>query len=157
MKQSWFDLLVSVFTNFFVEKGGSDAFIKKVYETYIADGGEAHELDVLLEQMPEMIEPILKQLASSADRAIRVYNEVETEMLSLEARGLLSVLEKSGILNPLQRESLLDNLLYKESEEMRSGEFKYFIYDTLAERLDEEQLFSLNYLLFDRNQPQVLH
>jgi Smg protein len=70
---------------------------------------------------------------------LRLYTPVETARLSVECRGLLLSLEEAEILNPTQREVVIDRLLALEVEDLNVEHVRWVVLMVLSSQPGQEQ------------------
>ncbi|HEX5162224.1 MAG TPA: DUF494 domain-containing protein [Steroidobacteraceae bacterium] len=79
----------------------------------------------------------------TANRAIRVFSELEVERIPAACRGYLLQLETDGILSPLQREIVIDRLVALESDkygdEVDIDRLKWLVLMVLSSQPGQEQ------------------
>jgi Smg protein len=84
------------------------------------------------------------------DQAIRVYSTAELVHLPADCRGLLMMLEQVGILNPQQREIVIERLLALEAEEFDLEKVKWVVLMVLSSQPGQEQACArMEDLVFD--------
>lgn len=88
-----------------------------------------------------------QQIADPDSQAFRIYSQEECSRLSIECRGLLHDLEKTGILTPAERESALLKIMLAENKSFELDEFKHILCMLFEEK------FSLIENLWVRNWP----
>ncbi len=71
--------------------------------------------------------------------ALRLYNTAEMARLSVECRGLLLSLEEVGILNPAQRELVIDRLLALDVEDLTQDQVRWVVLMVLSSQPGQEQ------------------
>ncbi|EIJ44138.1 hypothetical protein BegalDRAFT_3319 [Beggiatoa alba B18LD] len=74
--------------------------------------------------------------------SIRIYIEEEIAKLDLECRGFLLFLEQIGVLDPLNRELVLDRVMALETDELSLEDLKWVILMVLFNQPDHETAFS---------------
>jgi len=70
---------------------------------------------------------------------LRLYTPVEMARLSVECRGLLLSLEEAEILNPTQREVVIDRLLALEVEDLNVEQVRWVVLMVLSSQPGQEQ------------------
>jgi Smg protein len=76
------------------------------------------------------------------DTAFRVFDAVEQERLDAASRGYLLHLEQIGILQPAQREIVIDRLLALDNEEIDVEQTKWVVMMVLFSRPDGQNAFA---------------
>lgn len=127
MKETMFDILVYLFENYFEADIHPDQ--GKLARELSAAGFESKEINQAfdwfsgLEGLAQHVYP-----ASLADStSVRCYAEAEQAKVDAEARGFLTFLESSGVLNPIQREWVLDRILALNEAEVSLEQVKWIV------------------------------
>ncbi|HEX7236326.1 MAG TPA: DUF494 domain-containing protein [Gammaproteobacteria bacterium] len=76
------------------------------------------------------------------DTAFRVFDAVEQERLDAASRGYLLHLEQIGILQPAQREIVIDRLLALDNEEIDVEQTKWVVMMVLFSQPDGQDAFA---------------
>jgi len=98
--------------------------------------------------------------AESAPRrrpALRLYNTAEMTRLSVECRGLLLSLEEVGILNPAQRELVIDRLLALDVEDLSEEQVRWVVLMVLSSQPGQEQACARMETLVFESEPGSTH
>lgn len=72
----------------------------------------------------------------------RIFNEQEMDRLDSECRGLLTFLEQAGILDPRDRELVIDRVMALESDEIDLYQLKWVVLMVLLNQPGKEEAFS---------------
>lgn len=89
--------------------------------------------------------------------AMRIYTPLETARLSVEIRGLLLSLEEAEILNPTQRELVIDRLLALDVEDLSLEQARWVVLMVLSSQPGQEQACArMETLVFDYD-PSASH
>jgi Smg protein len=117
--------------------GFGEANVERALD-WLADlAGERHRT-VVASAPTEPAEPAT--LAPQEDPlAIRVYSALELMHLPPDCRGLLLALEQVGILDPQQREIVIERLLALEAEEFDLEKVKWVVLMVLSSQPGQEQ------------------
>jgi Smg protein len=70
--------------------------------------------------------------------SLRVYTTAEMARLSVDCRGLLLSLEEAEILNPTQRELVIDRLLALEGEDLSTEQVRWVVLMVLSSQPGQE-------------------
>ncbi len=82
--------------------------------------------------------------------ALRIYSPAEMTRLSVECRGLLMSLEEVNILNPAQRELVIDRLLALDVEDLNQEQVRWVVLMVLSSQPGQEQACArMETLVFD--------
>lgn len=87
---------------------------------------------------------------SLSDRSIRVYASQECAKLDKDCRGFLLFLEQTGVLNPVNRELVIDRAMALETDEIDLPQLKWVILMVLFNQPGQEANFAwMEDLLFE--------
>jgi Smg protein len=89
--------------------------------------------------------------------ALRLYSVAEMTRLSVECRGLLLSLEEVGILNPAQRELVIDRLLALEVEDLTQEQVRWVVLMVLSSQPGQEQAYARMETLVFESEPGSTH
>lgn len=128
MRESMFDILVYLFENYFEAELHPDH--GKLARELSAAGFDSDEISRAFDWFTG-----LEQLSTdaaypepfAASSATRCYAEQEQLKLDTQAQGLLAFLEASGILNPIQRECVIDRVLALAESEVSLEHVKWIV------------------------------
>ena len=82
--------------------------------------------------------------------SLRVYSAMELTRLSVDCRGLLLSLEEVNILNPAQRELVIDRLLALDVEDLTQEQVRWVVLMVLSSQPGQEQACArMETLVFD--------
>lgn len=90
-------------------------------------------------------------------RATRFYAEVEQDRLDTESQGLLMFLEQAGILNPLQREWVIDRVLALDEDEITPDKIKWIALMVLWSQNPNQDYLLLEDMLFNDGNNLPIH
>lgn len=97
------------------------------------------------------------QYPAHAGGSIRIYGEVESAKLDVEARGLLLFLEQNGILDPASRELVIDRVLAIDHAGVSVDELKWVVLLVLMNRPGREAAFTQMEDLVYNDEPGMIH
>ncbi len=111
----------------------------------LIDAGFTHtEVDKAFEWLEGLA--YLKERAGDgsmpANRSIRVYTEHEKKKLNVECRGFLLLLEQIAVLDPTNRELVIDRVMALEADEIELRELKWIILMALFNQPGQEAAFA---------------
>jgi Smg protein len=81
-------------------------------------------------------------ITTTVPTSFRIFSTEEKAKIDLECQDLLLFLERTGILNPKNREIVIDRALALENEEISIEKLKWIILLVLLSQPDEEIAFS---------------
>src|ERR1039457_1550124 len=73
--------------------------------------------------------------------AVRIFCEGEVSRLSTECRGFLLTLERLGVLQPLQREIVIDRMLALDADELDTEQLKWVVLMVLSSQPGQDLAF----------------
>lgn len=128
MRESMFDILVYLFENYFEAELHPDH--GKLARELSAAGFDSDEISRAFDWFTG-----LEQLSTdaaypetfAASSATRCFAAQEQTKLDTQAQGLLTFLEASGILNPIQRECVIDRVLALAESEVSLEHVKWIV------------------------------
>lgn len=91
----------------------------------------------------------------AVSNATRCYSEQEIQRIGAEGIGLLAFLENSGVLNPVQREWVLDRISAVDEAELTLEQVKWIVLFVLWNHNEPQQFFFIEDLLFGDGQPTL--
>ena len=94
---------------------------------------------------------------ASTERAIRVFTSQETKRLDAECRGFLLFLEQVGVLDPINRELVIDRVMALETEEIDLTQLKWIILMVLFNQPGKEAALAWMEDLVFEGTPGLLH
>lgn len=106
-----FDILVYLFENYF-DSGSYPDSVTLTHKLTMA-GFANEDIAETLNWLSELTEQSTDHypIGFAESTSFRCYSDEETERIDTEGRGFIFFLEHNGIINPLQRELLIDRLL----------------------------------------------
>ena len=152
-----FDILIFLFENYpqIALAPDRDTLTIKLH----AVGFNVSEIDQALDWISDLGSLNSTQYpASLADHhAVRVYAPYELERIDVESRGFLSFLESSGVLNPLQREWIIDRALALGVSEASLEKIKWIALIVLWSQNPNQDYLLLEDLLFNNGSALAIH
>jgi len=83
-------------------------------------------------------------------QSIRVYSPQELQKISVEARGFIQFLERSGVLDSHTRELVIDRVMALDTDEIDGEQLKWVILMVLFNQPGQEQAYAwMEDLVFD--------
>jgi Smg protein len=73
--------------------------------------------------------------------AVRIFSDGEATRLSTECRGFLLTLERLGVLQPLQREIVIDRMLALDADELDTEQLKWVVLMVLSSQPGQDLAF----------------
>ncbi|WP_028309833.1 DUF494 family protein [Derxia gummosa] len=151
-----FDVLIYLFENYFNPSACPDADV--LAKKLTAVGFEREEIDEALDWLNGLSKassaPVPMALAASAGH--RVYTAWEIDQLGVEAIGFVSFLESAGVIDPAQRELIIERSVAVGESPIGAEQFKVIVLMVLWSQEAEVDALILEELL-DDGSPRELH
>lgn len=146
MKESVLDVLIYLFENYMFD----DDELEPDQETLMLELSQAGFEHGMIDQAIDWLENLAAlceanpgDFPDSTASAIRHYTAEECELLNIEARGLLLSLEQCGVLNPVSREMVVDQIMALGVEPVEIDHIKWVILMVLSNYTDGEGISEL--------------
>lgn len=126
MKENILDVLLYLFENFYYEQNDTNADHDSLQQSLL-DAGFGREVT---QQAMGWLESLASGPAANAQLLrwpVRIYTAEECDRLDLACRGLLLKLEQLGVLDPTQREWVIDRAMALEIEELEVDDLKWVV------------------------------
>lgn len=150
-----FDILVYLFENYFEANLHPDqGTLEKELSAAGFDSSEIHLAFDWLNGLDKLSNaPYPESLISST--SARIYSDIEIEKIDTESRGFLSFLEVSNIINPVQREWVVDRILALSDRDVSLEQVKWTVLIVLWSQGQAEDYLFMEDLLFGDSTPQM--
>ncbi|MBX2868359.1 MAG: DUF494 domain-containing protein [Acidiferrobacterales bacterium] len=135
MKESVLDVLIYLFENYMFDDDGYEPDQETLVLELSQAGFESGMIDQAfdwLENLATLCEEHPEEFTPTIGGSIRHYTPEEMDYLNLEARGLLLSLEQCGVLNPVSREMVIDQLMALGVEPVEIDHIKWVILMVLS-------------------------
>ncbi len=124
--------------------GFTEANVERALD-WLADLAGERNRAALLPAAPEPADGTPRKRGS-----LRIYSPMELTRLSADCRGLLLSLEEADILNPAQRELVIDRLLALDAEDLNLEQVRWIVLMVLSSQPGQEQACArMETLVFD--------
>lgn len=154
MKENVFDVLLYLFEHYL---DGDRELIPdpdSIRTELIAAGFPPRDIDKAFQWLESLTQG---QPIQTTIPTFRIYAPEEMAKLDRECRGLLLFLEQSGILNPSNRELVIDRAMALSAEELNLENLKWIVLMVLFSQPDQEMAFArMEELIYD-HAPIALH
>ena len=163
MKESILDVLLYLFEHYFTNDTvppvgdrdtlqGSPLFSELTEAGFSpAEIGKAFDwLDALAEQRPQSATPRI-------NGPTRVFHGPELEKLDVESRGFLLFLEQHGVLDPDQRELVLDRAIALDQDELDLDDLKWVVLMVLFNQPGSEAAYAWMETQMFLDEPEPVH
>lgn len=150
-----FDILVYLFENYLEVNAYPDE--NKLTRELSAAGFERGEINLAISWMHglESLVHTEEEDALAATRSTRFFTERETDHLGVEGVGLIAFLESSGVLNPVQREWIIDRAFAIDEQVLSLEQVKWIILFVLWSQNEPQQFIFVEDFLFGDMQPTM--
>jgi len=150
-----FDILVYLFENYFeVNVYPDEGTLTRELSAAGFDRDEINQAMAWVNGLEKLTqESYLPSLADS--RAQRFYSDAEETKIGTESRGFLLFLETSGILNPVQREWVIDRIMALNEHEVSLEQVKWTVLIVLSSQGQASDFMFIEDLLFGDTQPTM--
>lgn len=150
-----FDILVYLFENYFEADLHPDQ--GTLEQELSAAGFDSTEIHLAFDWLNG-----LETLSSSpypdslvASKSARIYADLEQKKIDVESRGFLAFLESSNILNPVQREWVIDRILALNDRDVGLEQVKWIVLMVLWSQGQADDYLFMEDLLFGDSSPQM--
>lgn len=163
MKESILDVLLYLFEHYFAEDaappmGDRDALQSGPLFTELTEAGFSHDeihkafdwLDALAQRRPSVDAP-------RPHGPTRVYFGAELDKLDVECRGFLLFLEQHGILDPAQRELVLDRAMALDQDTLDLDDLKWVVLLVLFNQPGSEAAYAWMETQMFLDEPEPVH
>jgi Smg protein len=142
MKESVLDVLMYLFESFVDSEDDPEPNRNELKEDLERAGFGDREIDRALDWL-DGLNATETTTAAPRSAAIRIFDSHETERLDARARGYLLHLEQIGILQPVQRELVIDRLLALDNaEEIDVEQTKWVVMMVLFSQPGQQEAYA---------------
>lgn len=140
MKENIFDVLMYLFENYMEEEIELFSDSDDIRTELVEAGFE----QINVNKAFTWLESLTSQgtLKSAISPSFRIFGNEEIARLDMDCRNLLLYLEHNNILNPANRELVIDRAMALEDEEISLEKLKWIVLMILLSQPDEELAFS---------------
>lgn len=146
MKESMFDVLMYLFENYMEEGSDFEPDQESITSELTQAGfprGEVNKAFVWLEDLSSLRNNDAKLPSASQMRSVRHYTEAEMAQLDIEARGFITFMEQSGVLDGITRELVIDRAMALEEGMLDLEQLKWVILMVLFNQPGQEYAHAL--------------
>jgi Smg protein len=145
MTGSVLDILIYVFDRYMLEEAPEvpqreDLARDLAYVGFTHDNVE-RALDWLVDLATVRERALVDPEIDRGGPAVRIFAEGELTRLSTECRGFLLTLERLGVLQPLQREIVIDRMLALDADELDTEQLKWVVLMVLSSQPGQDLAF----------------
>ena len=144
MKETVFDVLMYLFNNYLDDEYEINSDQHYLKNELMQAGFEDSQVNKAFDWLESLaLEDRVGRTGNSASRiSHRIFNDQEMDRLDSECRGLLTYLEQASILDPRDRELVIDRVMALESEEIDLYQLKWVVLMVLLNQPGKEEAFS---------------
>ena len=144
MKETVFDVLMYLFNNYLDDEYEINSDQQYLKNELMEAGFEDTQVNKAFDWLESLaLEDRAGRTGNSASRiSHRIFNDQEMDRLDSECRGLLTYLEQASILDPRDRELVIDRVMALESEEVDLYQLKWVVLMVLLNQPGKEEAFS---------------
>ena len=143
MNETVLDVLMYLFENFSDQEYEHAPDQMVLRDELLQAGFGELEIDRALDWLEELAATDAQPFANKpAQRSVRMFSARELARLDTECRGYIVYLEQVGILNPVQRELILDRLMALDSLDIDVEQVKWVVLMVLFSQPGEEAAFA---------------
>lgn len=156
MKETMFDILVYLFENYFeIDLHPDQGTLVQELSQAGFDSKDINQAFDWLQGLEALAQnqPYPETLAES--QSVRVFSDYEAKILDAESRGFLIFLSVSGILNPIQREWVIERALALSDADVTLEQVKWIVLMVLWSQGQAHDYLFMEELLFGDSDPQM--
>lgn len=146
MKENVLDVLIYLFENYMFDEGEYEPDQETLAQELSQAGFEHGMIDRAfewLENLAQLCEENAANPPASGQGALRHYAPREAERIGIEAQGLLFNLEQCGVLDPLSREMVINQLMALGVDSIDIDHLKWVILMVLSNYSESEGVSEL--------------
>ena len=158
MNENVVDILIYLYENYMDSDQKSTSDQEVIHEELVQAGFPESEIDNAFQWMEELaLRQGSQSLSARANNSIRIYTEAEMNRLDTDCRGLLLFLEHTNILDPANRELVIDRALALDTLQVGVEELKWVVLMVLINQPGQETAFAQMEDLVYNEVPAYLH
>ncbi len=157
MKETVLDVLMYLFETFVDSEDEPDPDRLELRDELERAGFREYEIDRALDWLDGLTVSESEVSATPLTPTTRVYDLGEQERIDVASRGYLLHLEQIGILQPAQRELVIDRLLALDTEDIDVDQIKWVVMMVLFSQPGHEHAYAQMEDLVFADEPAWLH
>jgi len=158
MNENVVDILIYLYENYMDSDQNSPSDQEVIHEELVQAGFPASEIDKAFQWMEELaLRQGTQALPARNGNSIRIYTEDEKSRLDTDCRGLLLFLEHTSILDPANRELVVDRAMALDTLQVGVEELKWVVLMVLINQPGQETAFAQMEDLVYNEIPAYLH
>jgi Smg protein len=158
MNENVVDILIYLYENYMDSDQNSPSDQEVIHEELVQAGFPDSEIDKAFLWMEELaLRQGTQTLPTHTEHSIRIYTENEMNRLDTDCRGLLLFLEQNNILDPANRELVIDRAMALDTLQVGVEELKWVVLMVLINQPGQETAFAQMEDLVYNEIPAYLH
>lgn len=157
MKETILDVLLYLFEHYFYDDPDAARDRDSLQNGLIQAGFTPTEISKAFEWLDELDRQRPLLAARRSDGPVRVFAEPELDRLDRECRGFLMFLQQHGVLDPDQRELVLDRVMALDQEEIDLDDLKWVVLMVLFNQPGAEAAFAWMENQIFGDEPEPVH
>jgi len=157
MNENVVDILIYLYENYMDNDHNSSSDQDVIQEELIQAGFPESEIAKAFQWMEELAVRQGTEDLSRTNNSIRIYTEDEKSRLDTDCRGLLLFLEHTSILDPANRELVIDRAMALDTAQVGVEELKWIVLMVLVNQPGQETAFAQMENLVYNEIPAYLH
>ena len=142
VKENIFDVLMYLFENYMDDENQLNPDPERLQFELTEAGFHSTQVDKAFDWLEGLTEQQESKQLQQNTAAIRVYQPQEAEKLNTQCQGFLLSLEQMGILDPVNREVIIDRAIALEVDELDLDRLKWVILMVLLNSPGQEKNFA---------------
>ncbi|MCL6619074.1 DUF494 family protein [Thermomonas hydrothermalis] len=162
MKESILDVLLYLFEHYFAGESLAVSDVLGAQDTPLMAeltkaGFSQAEIDKALDWLDALARQRPAPDRPRGEHPMRVFHPAELARLDVAARGFLLLLEQHGVLDPAQRELVLDRALALDQDEIALDDLKWVVLMVLFDQPGSEAAYAWMETQIFADDPEPLH
>ena len=143
MKETVLDVLMYLFECFVDSEDDPEPDRNELREELERAGFREREIDRALDWLDGLnVNDVSADAPAPRSATVRIYDRLEQERLDPQCRGYMLHLEQIGILNPTQRELVIDRLMALDGSDIDIEQIKWVVMMVLFSQPGQEQAYA---------------
>ncbi len=158
MNENVVDILIYLFENYMDNDQESSSDQAAIQEELMQAGFPESEIQKAFRWMDGLADQQGAQpLGAYTDHALRIYTHDEMNHLDIESRGLMLFLEQTNILDPVNRERVIERAMALDTRQVGVDDLKWVVLMVLMNQPGQETAFAQMEDLVYNDIPVYLH
>lgn len=137
MKQTVLDVLMYLFEYYAFDDTEFTPYRDELHESLENAGFNTHVIDKAFLWLEDLADKQDNMHVSQQSSSLRVYREFECDKIPVEFQGVLLSLEQRGVLDPLQREIIIEQIMALE-EDIDMEQFRWITLMVLFNQAEDD-------------------